>query len=72
MTLNNNLNGNSQTNSCSLSKNKNSQTIKNKTYDNKNLNSKNSLIKFNTNFSSLNNQKNPLLNKKKNELWFKL
>ena len=34
MTLNNNLNGNSQTNSCSLSKNKNSQTIKNKTYDN--------------------------------------
>ena len=65
MTLNNNLNGNSQTNSCSLSNNKNSQTIKNKTYDNKNLNSKNSLIKFNTNFSSLNNQKNPLLNKKK-------
>ena len=66
--LNNNLSSNSNSkrkNSGSISKNKNSQTLKNKTYDNKNLNSKNSLIKFNINFSSLNNQKNSLLNKKK-------
>jgi hypothetical protein len=66
--LNNNLSSNSNTkrkDSGSISKNKNSQTLKNKTYDNKNLNSKNSLIKFNINFSSLNNQKSSLLNKKK-------